>query len=196
MKSSTASWNTLPLGTKWASGWYTIKWFLRLPANFSVWSSGMIGSKFPIKMQNRCLNSRIVERFALRVRQYEAARQMAKWNGGGSRYIRFSKPRITRTQILKAPKSPPFIIDLRVTTPNSSQKVSKRWETKPRKAKDKPLAQSNLRVAKAKQSTDADTKSRPGTQRCSHRAHSRGQSGPQRLHNPAPENVKTRSRQR
>ena len=34
--------------------------------------------KIPNKMQDRCLNSRIVERFVLGVRQYEAARADSK----------------------------------------------------------------------------------------------------------------------
>jgi hypothetical protein len=37
--------------------------------------------KIPNKMQNRCLNLRIVQRFVLRVRQYEAAiaNRKMKW---------------------------------------------------------------------------------------------------------------------
>ena len=49
--------------------------------------------------------------------------------------VRVSKPkqkgRITRTQMPKASISPPFIVDLGVTTPNSSQEMPKRRETKP-----------------------------------------------------------------
>jgi hypothetical protein len=73
------------------------------------------------------------------------------------------KSRNMRTQSFKAPKSKPVIMDLDVTTPNRTQQMPKRQETKPSYAKEKQLGQlCPQRVSKTNRVTTTNTKSRPG----------------------------------